>query len=376
MGHLRLTVFGPGHPFRGGIARANTELVRALTDRNHEVLFLTPKRQYPGWIYPGASDRDPDSCPVLESSRAVIDPLNPISWGSVRGLAREHRADAWIIPYWTWAWSGLWWYLLRDAQRPSAVAVVHNPVDHDARVWQRIAARGVLGRCEALFTHASVLATELEQTYPGTLVGHHRLPAAGVSGHPDRGAARQTLDLPPERRVALFLGLIRPYKGVDVLLEAAAALDAGSDWLILIAGEPWGDLGEEIRRQVDALGLGDRVRLNLGWIPENQIPVYLAASDLLVLPYRRGSQSAVAPMALASGTPVVSTSVGGVPEVVVDGVNGLIVPPADPAAISRALQSLDADRLAVLAGGARESAAELTWASYASNLEKVLGRIG
>ena len=373
---MRLTVFGPGHPFRGGIARANTELVRALTDRDHEVLFLTPKRQYPGWIYPGASDRDPDSCPALEGSRAVIDPLNPTSWGAVRALAREHRADAWIIPYWTWAWSGLWWYLLRDAQRPTTVAVVHNPVDHDARVWQKIAARSVLGRCQALFTHASVLAAELEHTYPGTPVGHHRLPAAGVSDLPNQAAARHALDLSPERRVALFLGFIRPYKGVDVLLEAAAALDADSDWLILIAGEPWGDLGERIRHQVDALGLGDRVRLDLGWIPENRIPVYLAASDLLVLPYRRGSQSAVAPMALASGTPVVSTSVGGVPEVVVHGVSGLIVPPADPAALTRALESLDADLLAILADGARESAAELTWASYASDLEKVLGRIG
>lgn len=265
--------------------------------------------------------------------------------------------------------------LLRDSQRPPAVGVVHNPVDHDARPWQRIAARGVLGRCQALFTHAGVLAAELEDAYPDVPVGHHCLPAADVADLPDRATARDALDLPPDRRVALFLGLIRPYKGVDVLIEAAAELDADSDWLILIAGEPWGDLGEQVRRQAGALNLGSRVRLDLRWIPEGEIPIFLAAADLLVLPYLRGSQSAVAPMALASGIPVLSTAVGGVPEVVVDGVNGLIVPPSDPVAISRALESLDAHRLATLAQGARRTAAELDWASYASALEKVLDRI-
>lgn len=372
---MRLTVFGPGHPFRGGIARTTTGLVRALMGRDHEVLFLTPKRQYPRWLYPGISDRDPDSCPQLDGSRTVLDPLDPVTWRRALRMAREHRADAWIIPYWTWAWSGLWWMLLRDSQRPPAVGVVHNPVDHDARPWQRIAARGVLGRCQALFTHAGVLAAELEDAYPDVPVGHHCLPAADVADLPDRTTARDALDLPPDRRVALFLGLIRPYKGVDVLIEAAADLDQNSDWLILVAGEPWGDLGERVRLQVDALNLGGRVRLDLRWIPEGQVPIFLAAADLLVLPYRRGSQSAVAPMALAAGIPVLSTAVGGVPEVVVDGVNGLIVPPSDPVAITRALESLDAQRLEALAQGARKTAADLDWASYASALEEVLDRI-
>jgi glycosyltransferase involved in cell wall biosynthesis len=372
---MRLTVFGPGHPFRGGIARATTALVAALADRGHEMLFLTPKRQYPSWLYPGVSDRDPEACPRLECSRAVLDPLGPASWRTARTTALDHRSDAWIVPYWTWAWSGLWWSLLRDARRPGALGLVHNPVDHDARMVQRVAARAVLGRCAALFTHAAVLARQLEEAYPGKPVAYHRLPAADVSALPERSAARSALGLPGDRRVALFLGLIRPYKGVEVLLEAAAGLGAGSDWLIVIAGEPWGDLGDRIRRKVDSLGLGDRVRLELRWIPEQQVPGFLAAADLLVLPYLRGSQSAVAPMALASGVPVLSTAVGGVPEVVVDGVNGVIVPPGDPAALTAALEALDGDWLAALTEGARNAADTLTWSSYAAATEKTLERM-
>ncbi len=371
---MRLTVFGPGFPFRGGIARTTTELVRTLDERGHEVVFLTPRRQYPGWLYPGISDRDPEACPRLDCAEAVLDPLDPISWRHARRRAREHRADAWIIPYWTWAWAGLWWYLVRGPNRPPALVVVHNPADHDARFWQRMAADRVFGGCQALFTHARSMAADLEREYPSIPVGSHRLPPAGVVPRRRRAEARTALDLPEDRRVALFLGLIRPYKGVDLLLEAAAGLPSDSDWLIVVAGEPWGGLGDRIERQVEALDLGARVRLDLRWIPEGEVPTLLAAADLLVLPYRRGSQSAVAPMALAQGVPVLSTAVGGVPEVVRDGVNGVIVPPGDPAAITAALESLGSERLGELAAGALRSAGDLTWAGYAGALEDLLER--
>lgn len=372
---MRLTVFGPGYPFRGGIARTTTELVRTLDARGHEVLFLTPRRQYPRWLYPGSSDRDPEACQPLSSAEEVVDPFDPITWRMARRRAREHNADAWIVPYWTWAWSGLWWYILRDRRRPAALAVVHNPVDHDTRFWQRVAARRVLGSCEALFTHAQNLQRQLERAYPSLPVSYHGLPAVGLPVQLDRGSARRALDLPEDRRVALFLGVIRPYKGVDLLIEAAAGLAPDSDWLIVVAGEPWGDLGRRLEGQVKDLGLGERVRFDLRWIPEGEVPVLLAAADVLVLPYRSGSQSAVAPMALAQGVPVLSTAVGGVPEVVRDGVNGVIVPPAEPTVISAALESLSPERLGELAAGALRSAEDLTWTGYTVALERLLDRI-
>lgn len=372
---MRLTVFGPGFPFRGGIARATTELVHTLEERGHEVLFLTPRRQYPRWLYPGISDRDPEACLALKCAAAVLDPLDPITWRIALRRAREHRADAWVVPYWTWAWAGLWWYLLRDKNRPATLAVVHNPVDHDAHFWQRIAARRVLGSCQALFTHARLLERELERAFPSIPTGHHRLPAAGAPVRLEQNEARSELDLPENRRVALFLGLIRPYKGVDLLLEAAAGLPTDSDWLIVVAGEPWGDLGGRLERQVESLGLGERVRLELRWIPEGEVPTLLAAADVLVLPYRHGSQSAVAPMALAQGVPVLSTAVGGVPEVVRDGINGVIVPPGEPAAITTALESLDEEWIKELSAGALRSAEELTWSSYAAAVEELLAKV-
>lgn len=371
---MRLTVFGSGHPYRGGVARTTTDLVHALDGRGHDVLFLTPRRQYPPWLFPGASDRDPDACRRLDCAEVLLDPLQPLSWPRSKRRALDHEADAWILPYWTWAWSGLWRWLLRG-RRPPVVALAHNPADHGAGLLRRSAARSVLRRCDAIFTHARILEEELAAAYPAVPTASHPLPAPELGDLPPREEARGQLDIRGDRKVALFLGLIRSYKGVDLLLEAISRQAADSNWMLVVAGEPWEDLGPALGRQVRALGIENLVRLRLGWVPEAEVPLLLAAADLVVLPYRSGSQSAVAPLALAAGLPVLSTRVGGLAEVVDDGVNGVLVEPGSAPALARAFEDLTPEKLDGLAAGARASRLRLTWDGYAAALEDLLERL-
>ncbi|MCG6948096.1 MAG: glycosyltransferase family 4 protein [Acidobacteria bacterium] len=371
---MRLAVFGSGHPYRGGVARTTTDLVAILAARGHELLFLTPSRQYPGWLFPGASDRDPDACPKLDCAEPLLDPMQPFSWRSARRRAMEFGADAWIIPYWTWAWAGLWRWLLRPG-RPPVIGIAHNPADHGAGVLRRLAARSVLCRCDAIFTHASALEAEVVAMCPAAQTASHPLPPPEIGTLPSREEARKALAIPADRRVALFLGLIRSYKGADLLIEAVARQPEGSDWLLVVAGEPWENLGPELRSRVSGLGIEERVQLRLGWVPESEVPTLLAAADLVVLPYLSGSQSAVAPLALASGLPVLSTRVGGLAEVVRDGVNGVLVEPGSVDELARAFERLDRETLGSLAKGARRSRERLTWRGYAAELEGLLDEV-
>ena len=372
---MRLTVFGPGFPLRGGIATTTTALVQALEGRGHQVQFLTPSRQYPRWLYPGADERDPEACPQIDAAQALFAPLEPWTWPRARRQALEFNADAWIIPYWTWAWAPFWRFMLRGS-RPPAIAVVHNLHDHDGGVLRRSVALGVLSRCQGFLTHAAVLRTALLESFSDVPVVAYPLPpVTSTRPIPEKEAVRRRMDVGPEERLALFLGLIRPYKGVDVLLEAFARLPETSQWRLVVAGEPWGGLGRNLAAQVENLHLSDRVRLKFGWIPEAEVDQLLSAADILVLPYRSGTQSAVAPMALSRGLPVLSTDVGGLGEVVEDGVSGLLVEPGSPEALADALVGLENEGLARLAAGARASANRWTWAGYAETLERVMGKL-
>jgi glycosyltransferase involved in cell wall biosynthesis len=189
---------------------------------------------------------------------------------------------------------------------------------------------------------------------------------------PDREQSRTALGLGSDHRAALFLGLIRPYKGVDLLIEAFSGLPDTSDWRLIVAGEPWGELGGQLRALIDEHGLGERIRTELRWIPEGEVPGFLAACDLVVLPYRSGSQSAVAPTALAAGKPVLTTDVGGVSEIVRHGVDGWVVEPGSVEALEAALLDLDGPTLERLTRGALEGRDRLTWDGYAVELEKLI----
>jgi glycosyltransferase involved in cell wall biosynthesis len=373
---------------RGGIATTTTALVQALKERGHQVLFLTPTRQYPRLLYPGADERDPEACPQIDGALALFAPFEPWTWPRARRQALNFDADAWIIPYWTWAWAPFWRYLLRGtaagggsgsrrgAARPPAIAVVHNLHDHGAGAIRRWVAPQVLSRCQGFLTHAEVLKMTLQDIFPEAPLAAYALPAVTSQRPlPEKEAARRQMDIGLDERLALFLGLIRPYKGVDILLEAFARLPESSRWRLIVAGEPWEGLGEALSAQVEALGLGDRVELRFGWAPEPEVDQLLSAADILVLPYRNGTQSAVAPMALSRGLPVLATDVGGLGEVVEDGVSGLLVGPGSPKALAEALVNLESEGLERLAAGALASSNRWTWAGYAEALEGLVERL-
>ena len=373
---MHLAVLGPGHPFRGGIPRATTAMVAALAERGLKVSFVTARRQFPSWLYPGVDDRDAEACRRVEGARPWLDPVGPWSWPATRRRLLALRADAWVLPYWTSAWAPMWRALLAGQDRPPAVAVVHNLRDHDLGAVGEIGARLVLCRCAGLLTHGERLVRQLRGAYMGVPVASATLPPVAVGGTVGRDEARRRTGLPANRRIALFLGLIRPYKGLDLLLQAMAGLPPSEDWTLVVAGEPWGDLGPQLQRQVAREGLGDRVLLRLGWVPEGEVPVLLAAADVVVLPYRRGSQSAVAPMALAHGVPVVTTRVGSVAEVVEDGATGRVVEPGSPTTLRDVLLELDERRLEDLrrnveaARGGRDG-----WEDYGERMEALVREV-
>lgn len=367
----RQLLVGPSWPLRGGIARTTTLLAATLDSRGELAGFLTPARQYPSWLYPGVSDIDPDACRRLDVARACFGALEPWTWPGLLREARAAAGDALLLPYWTWAWAPFEAWLARRLHIP-VVAIVHNPADHDASYLSRLAARRVLTRASGFFCHASAVQERVLLEFPGRPSAVHPLPPDPPPAA-DRVAARARLGVPEHHLAFLCFGLIRPYKGVEILLESLASLPRELPVTLLLAGEPWHEAGERLRARLAAPDLAGRVVARLEWLPESETPKWFAAADVAVLPYLSATGSAVAAQALGAGLPVVGSRVGGIAEVVEDGVSGLLVPPGDVSALMTALRLVcEPGLLARLTNGSRRAATRWSWSSYAETLHSLV----
>ena len=160
-----------------------------------------------------------------------------------------------------------------------------------------------------------------------------------------------------EGPVILFFGLLRPYKGVDTLLEAFRRVEGAELW---IAGNPRMDVEPLRRLAAEAPG---RVRFLTRFVADDEIPAIMRRADLVVLPYRDVEHSGVLYAALAFGKPLVLSAVGGFPEVAEQGAARL-VPPEDPAALAATLGELVGDegaRAELGEAAARAAAGAYSW---------------
>jgi glycosyltransferase involved in cell wall biosynthesis len=176
---------------------------------------------------------------------------------------------------------------------------------------------------------------------------------------------RKPLQIPRDHTVFLFFGIIRSYKGLDILLEAISQLPSHAPFTLVIAGEAWSPGEKAIRRKLSSLGIAQKTRCHLSWVPEEEVSTWMELGDVVVLPYRSGDGSGVAAHAARLGIPIVGTSVAGLEEVIEEGVNGRLVPPNHAESLALALHScLDPGFLSTIKAGAKRVAQRHSWESY------------
>ena len=192
--------------------------------------------------------------------------------------------------------------------------------------------RAVLRRADRFVVQNARSAGEIVSERPDArvdVVPHPSEPRAVI---PDRAAARARLGVPIDAPVFLFSGILRPYKGWDVLLDAFSAVRKEIPGaLLVLAGEPWGEA-----RSLPARAPAG-VRLELHYLSEDERALWFAACDAVVCPYRHATGSGIAADALAFSRPVIGSAVDGLVEIVEEGRSGLLVPPGDAGALAAAM---------------------------------------
>jgi glycosyltransferase involved in cell wall biosynthesis len=241
------------------------------------------------------------------------------------------------------------------------VATVHNARPHGGEPLRWPGGGALPGPADAWVVHSEATAKELLADRP-ELGSRVRLVRPGIEsgaresdvGPGEAGArlaARRRLSLDADAPLALFAGLIRPYKGLDLLLEAFARVRVPEARLV-VAGLPRPSFRGHARR-IDRLGLRERVTTDLRYLPQTVMDDYLTAADLVVLPYRDASQSAVLGAALDRDRAVVASAAGGLPEMLDGTGEEMLVPVGDVAALAEAIGRLLGERATASEHGRR-----------------------
>jgi glycosyltransferase involved in cell wall biosynthesis len=359
---VRIALIGPAHPYRGGGARHTTELAHRLAAAGHNVIIES-------WRSPGAQTVEaPEGKPYPRTYRRLAW-YRPDGW--VAAGRRLRSADLVVFALLTPAQAPPYLSALTalGRHRPRTVVICHSALPPGAPLT-----RTLLSHVDTVIVHSAAQAAQARALAPDVPIVVVRMPPhlpAAVSSHPSAPShlAERTVELAPghpETRL-LFFGVVRPYKGLDVLLQALA--QTPEHVTLTVAGEFPGGMAET-KQLIAALGLGTRVTLRPGYVPAGQIPALFAAADALVLPYREATGSQNVALAFSYGVPVVATTAGALAEAVRDGVDGLTCAPGDVGDLARALNEIAVPETAQrLRAGVRAVDPGPYWAAYLRALQ-------
>jgi glycosyltransferase involved in cell wall biosynthesis len=340
---MKIVLIGLSHPFRGGIAHYNTLLYKALS-ASHEVRFLALSRQYPDFLFPGSSQTE--SAPVSHAvcAEACLNPMNPMSWLSTWWRIHRLHPDlvlfSWWHPFFGPAF-GTVAHLSRAGSGLRTCFLCHNVVPHEQSLVDRGLSRYAFLSTRNFIVHSRRDAELLGRLKPGATIRtsphpSYRAFAGGCSLTSDE--AKEQLGL-QEKRVVLFFGFIRRYKGLLPVLEAMRSLPPEDGYHLVVAGEFY-DQREYYREGLERLSAAGRLTLVDEYIANDRVPLFFSAADVVLAPYLSASQSGIVQLAYGFSKPVIASSVGGLPDVIVDGKTGLLVPPGDARALAEAITKI------------------------------------
>ena len=356
----RIAVIGPFPPIRSGVARHTESIARTLDQRDD----LTVKRwgfrrQYPSWLYPGENERDPEARDTPRNVEETMDGDNPLSWRrTVRQIA-DWGPDLVVAPAWTFALAPSLGFVSRrlSARGVEQCIVVHNAYDHEATGWKNRLSDWQLGAADRFVTHNHALSEEIARRFPGkplSIFPHPTfddLPAA-------KGNLKRRFDIE-----LLFFGLVRPHKGVDLLLDAMAQVNRTNIGLT-IAGEFWGGL-EETRARLARLGQGAAIELIPRFVSDDEAAELFERADAVVLPYRAVSGSGVVSSAYHYGKPVIASDLPGFAEVVRHGETGWLFEPDSVGDLAATIARLDPSEVTDAGNKAKALGQKLSWDRFA-----------
>lgn len=366
---MKITVIGPYPPFRGGISDFNFSLSRELS-KNHDLQLINFTTQYPNILFPGKTQYKSNDENDLQSER-VLSSINPISWKKTANNIIEFDPDLVIIQYWMPFFSFSYSAVIKKIKKIKkikVIAICHNIILHEDKGVYKYFTKRFLRRVDRFVVMSESVRNDLINIKPNATPKTLFHPIYELFGTEiDKNSAMEKLGI-VSRNVILFFGLIREYKGLDILLKSIPIIiNKLPDFKIVIAGECY-ENSQKYIDIIDELKLSDYIDIRMEFIPENEVVNYFSAADVVVLPYKTATQSGVTQIAYNFNRPVIISNVGGLSEIVVDGETGFVVKPHPEELAEAIIRFFDESKFNKFTDNIKEYKKRYSWNNFANQL--------
>lgn len=378
---ITVSILGTLPPIRA-LSSYCFELTRSLT-KICGVEFISFKKIYPAFLYPGGKPDDDHSYPEINDPNVKIRRrlawYNPFSW-LVEGLTATGdllHAQWWSMPLFPVYMAVCVCFKIR---KKPVIFTVHNVLSHEKSLIYFKLSQFLFKTGDYFIVHSDLNKQQLMQFYgiPVAQISiiHHGSLDFHIKPQADRTVLRKEFGFSPENKVVLIFGAIRPYKGIDTAIRAfSETVSKIPDARLLIAGSVWGDWSP-YDRLIRELRLEPFVITHLDYIPSGDVHKFFEVADLCVFPYLHfDSQSGAGAAALSFHKPMIVSDVGGLPELVRD--RRFIVAPDNPSALADAMSLClqDPEILSGMATDAEMISAQFAWPEIAKKTEMIYQQV-
>ena len=377
---MKITILGPAHPYRGGLASIMEIMARTFQRRGNEVDIKTFTLQYPSLLFPGESQTVATPPPADLRICRCVNTMNPLNWVRVGRRIRRECPDFVLMKYWTPFMAPCFGTIARIARgngHTKVLCQIDNVEPHEHHLTDKPFNRYYLRSVDGFVYMSEQVHSELRaySDAPALFSPHPLFENFGE--RVERSEACVRLGLDPANRYVLFFGLIRDYKGLDLLLDAWAQLQRAGRTegrRLIVAGEFYTAREPYLNRIADN-GLQDEVLLHDRFIPDDDVKYYFSAADFVVQPYKTATQSGVTQIAYQFCVPMVVTAVGGLPEIVPDGRVGYVCPPTAEGVAAAMDRMYEGDALKRFRENCVEERRRFSWEEMCSRVTELYGLV-
>ncbi len=340
----KIIIIGPAYPYRGGNSVFVSYVYNSLKEF-FDVKIYNYKLLYPSLLFPGTTQFDKSSVQMVKApSERIVNSINPFNWIKTAKKINNEKADLVVFDWWH-PFFGLCHFtisfLIKKNYGNKILFITENFVSHENNFFDKILTKIGLTNAAKFLALSNVVEKDLKDSGIQKKIYKSSLPIykfTETKNEINFNHFKKEIGYDDSNKILLFFGYVRKYKGLDILLDAfPEMLKKFPELRLLIVGEFYTD-PKVYFSQVKNLKIENEVKIINQFIPNEEVEKYYRISDLVALPYRSATQSAVLTIAYGFSKPVIVTNVGGLAEFVKNKITGLIVEPNSSSSLVKGVE--------------------------------------